>query len=509
MSPERQETVKALSWQLLYGNYRPKLGDQGWNDLAAKCNPPEFRSMDGDVDVPMEPFNQALLFIDQRLGSGDGTYVEEVARLSVERWGSMFRNLVKQLAGRPNKMLEIFAREVHPYFLADAKASALEETRDGFARIRMDNSLVETFKVGLLRGFVEITGSEAKIQKLSDGSYGVQWTLKTDAPTPSAWALFVNAVRLPFLTATLVPVLVGAAIAAFDFRQGTVAGEFDWLLFAFTLVGVAFFHLGTNTANDYFDHRSGADEANFTPTPFSGGSRVIQRGLMDAKTMGRYAATFYTIGILIGLSLVYLIWQRSGNLQTALNILWLGIAGFLLGVLYTAPPARLSHRGIGELSVAVGFGPLIVMGAYFVQVQAFSTTALLASLPIGFLIAAVLYINEFPDKDGDARVGKRTLIVRLPDRAAVVGYHILITLAYLSILAGVILKDPNSGKAFFPIYTLAALLTFPLAFIAMRILNKNYRFPYRLIPANAFTILIHLATGVLFFAGYIAAIFLG
>jgi 1,4-dihydroxy-2-naphthoate octaprenyltransferase len=501
-APGRQETVKALSWQLLYGNYRPRLGDAGWTELAQSCGAPAFRSMDADVDVPMDPFNQALLFIDRRLGNGDGSLIEDVARLSVERWGSMFRNLVKQLAGRPNKMLEIFAREVHPYFLADPRASKLVAARDGWAKIRMDNGLVEAFKVGLVRGFVELTGADVRIRKGGDGAYDVEWTVRTSAAEPSPWALFVNAVRLPFLTATMVPVMIGAAIAAFDVQNGTVAGHFDWGLLGLTILGVAFFHLGTNTANDYFDHRSGADEANFTPTPFSGGSRVIQRGLLDAKTMGVLAAVFYVLGTLVGLVLVVLLWPKG------LTILWLGIAGFLLGFLYTAPPARLAHRGIGELAVAIGFGPLIVMGAYFVQTRTWSQTALFASLPVGFLIAAVLYINEFPDKEGDARVGKRTLIVRLPDRAAVLGYHALLTLAYVCILAGVIVPNPATHRPYFPVYTLAALLTVPLAIKASIVLNRNYRFPYRLVPANAFTILIHLTTGLLFFAGYVAAILL-
>jgi 1,4-dihydroxy-2-naphthoate polyprenyltransferase len=492
LGERRPETVKALSWQLLFGNYRVPLGEQGWSELAEKCHAPNFRQLDGDVDVPMDPFNQALLFIDRRVGTGDGRVIEEIARLSVERWGTMFRNLVKQLAGRPDKMLEIFAREVHPYFLADPQASSVVETGDGHARVRMDNGLLEPFKVGLLRGFVELTGSDASVTKQVDGAYEVSWRIKTDAPRPSTWALFVNAVRLPFLSATLVPVLIGAAIAYYDLRA---TGGFDWGLLGLTLLGVALFHLGTNTANDYFDHRSGADEANFTPTPFSGGSRVIQRGLMAANTMGLLALTFYVLGTVVGLSLAYLLWPAG------LTILWLGLAGFLLGFLYTAPPARLAHRGVGELAVAVGFGPLIVLGAYFVQTQTFSNAALLASLPIGALIAAVLYINEFPDKDGDARVGKRTLIVRLPDRAAVWGYHALLTVAYLTILVGAVLGA-------FPLYTLAALLTVPLAVKASIILNRNYRFPYRLIPANAFTILVHLTTGILFFLGYVAAIFL-
>lgn len=487
----RKQTVKALSWKLLYGNYRPRLGDAGWAELEATIAVPDFKRLDNDVDVDMEPFNQALLFIDRKLGKGDGSYIVEVAKLSVERWGSMFRNLVNQLQSRPHKMMEIFVREVHPYFLADPQASTLVRGDEAQCVLRLDNSLVEPFKVGLLEGFIELTGAEPKVKRQEDGSYLATWKINQDAPKPSLWSLFVNAVRLPFLTATLVPVLVGLAISYNDLRG---IGGFDWALAGLTLVGVAIFHLGTNTINDYFDHGSGADEANFTPTPFSGGSRVIQRGLMEARTMLRMAATFYAVGIAIGLFLVA---------QRGTEVLWLGIAGFLLGFLYTAPPVRLAHRGVGELAVAVGFGPLIVLGTHFVQTQQWSLEALLASLPVAFLIAAVLYINEFPDKQGDARVGKRTLIVRLPERAALFGYFALIALTYLVILAGVVVPNPATGRPFFPVWTLLGLITLPLALKASLILARNYRFPYRLIPANAFTILLHLTTGILFFAGYV------
>lgn len=492
----RRETVKALSWKLLFGNYRPRLGDQGWAELERSIAVPDFRNLDNDVDVEMEPFNQALAFIDRKLGTGDGAYIVEVAKLSVDRWASMFRNLVNQLQGRPNKMMEIFCREVHPYFLADPTASAIVAGDAAHAVVRLDNSLAEPFKVGLLEGFVEIAGAEAKVRRLDDGAYHVSWRIRQETPKPSLWSLFVNAVRLPFLTATLVPVLVGLAIAANDLRP---AGHFDWVLAALTLVGVALFHLGTNTINDYFDHKSGADEANFTPTPFSGGSRTIQRGLMEANTMRNLAIVFYALGTLIGLFLV----ARRGT-----EILWLGLAGFFLGFLYSAPPVRLAHRGLGELAVAVGFGPLIVLGTYFVQTQQWSLEALLASLPVAFLIAAVLYINEFPDKQGDARVGKRTLIVRLPERAALLGYFVLIALTYLVILAGVVLPNPATGRPFFPVWTLLGLATLPLAIKASLVLGRNYRFPYRLIPANAFTILLHLSTGILFFTGYVLSIIL-
>ncbi|MHB0988837.1 MAG: hypothetical protein ACYC3P_09275, partial [Bellilinea sp.] len=106
--PIEQQTVKALSWHLLYGNYRPKLGAEGWKEMTEAVNAPDFRPMDPDEDCPMKPFNDAVIYIDRVLGKGDGGMIREITRASVDRWASMFKNLVKQLPGRPQKMLEIF-----------------------------------------------------------------------------------------------------------------------------------------------------------------------------------------------------------------------------------------------------------------------------------------------------------------------------------------------------------------------------------------------------------------
>lgn len=481
-------TIKALAWQLLEGTYRRRLGEEEWQRLETAIPLLQSQPLDADSDLLLDPFNRALQFIDERLGSGDGTYVAEAARLTVERWGGMFQNLVAQLKGRPDKLLEIFGREVHPYFLNDPKAAQLVASTPTEVVLRLDNALLEPFKRGLLEGFVELAGATATVQRRTDGTYRVTWRLHEKLPRPSLGALFISAVRLPFLTATLVPSLVGLAIAAND-------GFFHWGLAGLTLLGVTLFHLGTNMMNDYWDHVSGADEANATLTPFSGGSRLVQRGLLPAPHLKWLAYAFYILGTGVGLLLTAL---------RGIEVLWLGVAGFLLGFLYTAPPVRLAHRGLGELAVAVGFGPVIVLGTYFVQRQAWSLEALLASLPVAFLIAAVLYINEFPDKQGDARVGKRTLIVRLPERAAVLGYFALLALTYLVILGGVALRSVPAFSAYaFPVWSLLGLLTIPLAIKASLLLSHNYRFPYRLIPANAFTILLHLTTGLLFCAGYL------
>ncbi len=479
--PVEQQTVKALSWQLLYGNYRPRLGADGWRKLAETIEVPDFRHMDSDEDCPMLPFNQAVEHIDRVLAQGDGATIAEITRASVAAWGRMFRNLVRQLQGRPHKMMEIFCWEVHPYFLNDPGASTVVRSAPDSFVMRLDNGLPEGFKIGLIEGFCELVGAQVRIDRRGD-EYHLTWQIARETPAPSRAALLINAVRAPFLTATAVPVLLGTAIAWKD-------GFFNPWLFLLTLFSVACFHVGTNVLNDYFDHRSGADEANFTPTPFGGGSRVIQRGLLSPEGMRWLGWSAYALGILTGLYLAY----AGGPV-----IFTFGLTGFLLGYLYTAPPVRLAHRGLGEIATGLGFGPLIVVGSYYLQAGRFSLEALVASLPVALLIAAVLVINEFPDRPWDRRAGKMTLVARLPVLTAIRGYQFLIAAVYLIVLAGVVL-------GILPWPTLIALGTLPLAWRAVQGLRRYHSHPYRLIPSNANTVFAHLYTGLLLFAGYVVA----
>jgi 1,4-dihydroxy-2-naphthoate octaprenyltransferase len=478
--PIEQQTVKALSWQLLYGNYARKLGPDGWAKMAEQIDVPDFKHLDQDEDCPMQPFNQAVLYIDRVVGNGDGSKVREITRASVQRWASIFKNLVNQLQGRPQKMMEIFCWEVHPYFLNDGTASSIVESKPSEFTLRLDNGLLPEFKIGLVEGFVEIVGGKPAVTARADGTYHVTWEILKDTPQPSKMALFINAARLPFLTATVIPVLLGTIIAWKD-------GFLNLPLFLLTLVGASCFHIAHNVINDYFDFVSGADNANLTPTPFSGGSRVIQRGLMSPAGVRNLALVFYAIGAAIGLVLVAL---------RGAEVLWIGVAGFLAGFLYTAPFFRAVHRGLGEVFVALGFGPIVVLGAYFVQTGRLSGETFVASLPIALLIAAVLYINEIPDRPWDAKAGKRTLVVRLSLPAAIRGYLLIVLAAYGAILAGVI-----AGVT--PAATLIGLLTIPMAWTAFNTLRRNYNYPYRLIPANAATVFLHLLTGLLLFAGYV------
>ena len=296
------------------------------------------------------------------------------------------------------------------------------------------------------------------------------------------WRFFL-ATRLPFLSATVVPVFVGLAAAAYDRR-------FSFGLALLTVLGASAVHLGLNVANDIFDTLSGVDGANFTPTQFSGGSRVLQYGLVSLRQMTALAAVFYLIAISLGLVLVAV---------SGLGLLWLGIAGVLISFFYTAPPLRLVHRGLGEPCVALGFGPIMVLGTYFVQTGHYAWRPLVLSIPVAILVMLILYANEVPDRTSDAGAGKRTLVVRLSPPAVVRGYTASVALAYLVVVAGVI-----AGVLPWP--TLAALLTVPIAYQVRNGLRAHFTSPYQLMPYLGKNVSLHLDTGLLLGAGTLLGI---
>jgi 1,4-dihydroxy-2-naphthoate octaprenyltransferase len=300
--------------------------------------------------------------------------------------------------------------------------------------------------------------------------------------------LALRATRLPFLTATIVPVLLGIVVAA---RQGS----FDLLTAVLTVIGAAFVQLGLNVANDVFDTIQGADDANVTPTQFSGGSRVIQYGLVSLRQMAGATVGFYAIAGVIGLILL--------ALRGSPALLVIGVVGFIVSIGYTAPPLKLVYRGLGELAVAAGFGPLMLLGAYVVQTRGTLTwEPVIASLPIALLVALILYVNEIPDRRGDARAGKRTLPVRLAPSTVIAGYRASVIAAYAILAAGVV-------AGFLPIPALLALLSIPLALQVSRGLAPNYDNPYGLMAVMGVNVKLHLYAGLLLLGGYLVVLIVG
>jgi 1,4-dihydroxy-2-naphthoate octaprenyltransferase len=297
--------------------------------------------------------------------------------------------------------------------------------------------------------------------------------------------LTIRSTRLPFLSATLVPVAVGIVIAASQ-------GWFDPLVALLTIVGAAFIHLGLNVSNDVFDTMAGADDVNVTPTQYSGGSRVIQYGLLSLRQMAIVSAVCYAVGIASGLIIL--------ALRPSSALLAIGVLGVIVSLAYTAPPLRLVYRGLGEIAVAIGFGPLMLLGAYVAQTGGpLAWEPFVASIPIAILVALILYVNEIPDRRSDARAGKRTLPVRLGKSTVIRIYAVAAAAAFVVVVAGIV-----GGSL--PITAALALLAVPTAYRVYRGLEPRYDDPYGLMAVMATNIRVHLVTGVALFVAYLAVI---
>ena len=289
--------------------------------------------------------------------------------------------------------------------------------------------------------------------------------------------------RPNFLVASASPVLVGSTLGY------ATAGTFSPVLFVLALLAIMALHAGANMANDYFDHLSGNDRLNQNPTPFSGGSRYIQEGILPPKTILLTALVFLTVGSAIGLAIVLL--TRS------IFILTLGLIGLLGGYFYTAAPIRLGYRSIGEFVIALLFGLLPVYGSYYLQTKTIDIIPLLPAVIVGILIFLVILINEFPDVAADTAVNKRTLVVRFGVSAGVRVYQIALITSYIIAAASIFIASSTFFAGLF------YLLTLPLAVLAIKSTNKEDLATPGLYRANKITILLHTIGALALTAGFI------
>jgi len=310
-------------------------------------------------------------------------------------------------------------------------------------------------------------------------------------PTPSGLApgdSFVKkwavAARVPFLTASVMPVVAATAAC---WRTTGRLNPWHALL---AIVGVALVQAGANLANDYFDHLSGDDPANRLSTPFSGGSRVIQDGIVSARAVLVAALACLSAGAACGI----ILWLRTPGH----TLLVIGLAGMAIAWFYTAPPLRLVHRGLGELALGIAFGPLPVLGAEYVQHGALTLAVGWLGVPAGLLVVAILEINEFPDVAADASVGKRTVVVRLGLRGAIALYEALVLGAYASVAVGI-------AAGWLPPLTALVALVAPLSWKAIRVLRAHPDDVRALVPAMAATVGQHAAFLLLLTGACVAA----
>jgi 1,4-dihydroxy-2-naphthoate octaprenyltransferase len=184
---------------------------------------------------------------------------------------------------------------------------------------------------------------------------------------------------------------------------------------------------------------------------------VIKHGVLTPRDVLIGAVVTVAAGALIGLFLL----TQSGPL-----LLWIGIGGVLVVITYTAGPLPLAYNGLGEIAVFIFMGPLMVLGAYYVMAREFHWTPVIAAVPLGFMVAAILHANNVRDIDADRAVNKRTLAVILGLRAARIEYVVLVGGAYVTvallILAGVM-----------PIPAALVAITLPEAVRLIRIITTS------------------------------------
>lgn len=302
--------------------------------------------------------------------------------------------------------------------------------------------------------------------------------------------------RVPFTSASIFPML---AIAAY--YAGLGDGLFSVTSLLLAVFGVLLLHLSSNVFNDYFDVSDGTDEANneyFQPggAAITGGSRAIELGIITLNKTKTVATSLLLASLLVAGFLFYNIYQLTGATSNVEGALAVGLSGLFLGYFYTARPLRLvARRGLGELAIFLAFGPLLTLGTgYAISAETIgflsSEFYMLLSLgvPFGFLTTNILYINQFPDAESDAKTGKNHLVVTLGKKAARWGYLVILSLAfYSSVYLNDLLNVHENFNSNVFLVGNAVLYLFGLS-IFMKLL-KNYQ-KRELVNANIQTIIL-------------------
>ena len=300
-------------------------------------------------------------------------------------------------------------------------------------------------------------------------------------PVP-AWIAWRRALRLYFVLPSILPALLGGVIA---WAQGYPLHLFH---FALVLLGVTLNHFGLNLVDDVLDYRHAVDlkkgdEKNF----FAGGSGVLPEGLLKDTQMLKVASLFFVATAAIGAYLTY---------ACGWPVLVLGLFGMASSIFYTVPPIRFGYRGFGELGLLVNFGPVIVMGSYYVQTQTLAMEPLVASLVPGFMMWSMIIINEIPDYEADRLGGKWNLVARFGRFAGAVLYGIGLIIAYGILIIAAL------ANALSP-FVLLGLISLPFAVKSLAVMGRHLNNSLAMAPANLAMIKVHSLTGIAMIVAYL------
>ncbi len=295
-------------------------------------------------------------------------------------------------------------------------------------------------------------------------------------PHRSQISLWIQAARLFALPASVVPILF-ATMFSLTHNNGVIY----WELLPVIIISGILFHLGTNFVGEYFDYKNGVDkEETF------GSSRILVDKLMNPKTVlyGGYAA--FAVGFLLGLLLVY---------YHGLPMLILGLIGLIGGMFYTGKPFGFKYIALGDLSVFMLFGPLMVIGSHFALTGYIDYSLLYISIPIGFLVTAILNANNIRDIKHDRMAKINTMATMLGINGSKYEYYFLIFGSFFAVILMVILQV-------LPLWTLIVLISLKPALDNVKQISKaELENPKNILMADATTAQHHLMFGVLYSVG--------
>ena len=298
----------------------------------------------------------------------------------------------------------------------------------------------------------------------------------TRKPLSVTWKVWVKTARPFSLTAAVSPVLVGTAVAAYE-------GAFHPVAFLATLLSCLFLQIAANYFNEYFDYRYGLDHSESL-----GSSTVIFRHEMTATQVLAGGIGSLVIAAVFGLLLIYLVGPA---------IILFGLAGMAIAYFYSAKPFQFAIRGLGDILVYIAMGFLMTWGAYYVQIPRWSWIAFAASVPVGFLVVAILNMNNTRDIEDDSAVHKLTLPVRFGQVFGQRFHAFLLIGSYIAVTIFVLLR-------ILPLFSLAVWITFPLAFTNVRsVLNATDRKAFAIGIKR--TAMLHLQFGGMLALGIVLA----
>jgi len=304
-----------------------------------------------------------------------------------------------------------------------------------------------------------------------------------NSKTRSKLSIWIQAFRPFAYSASVTPVILAAMLALTYNPDRTY-----WFLFPVILICAVLFHTGANLVSEYFDYKNQVDKSDTF-----GSSRVLVEGLLQPKQVLNAGIILFALGFVLGLILVYF---------RGTDILILGLIGLIGGYFYTAKPFQFKYIALGDLLIFLLFGPLLVLGAYLGLTGEMNYSVLLVSIPIGFLVVAILHANNTRDIKFDRRAQIKTLAMLVGLKGAKIEYYFLIFGAFLSVILLILFKILSP-------WSLLVFVSLPPALKNVKLIsNVDAENPASIAMLDVLTAQHHMIFGLLLSIGILISYFI-